>query len=141
MQVTNLQNSSMFFHGPTTGNGKTSQYEIPPGQTVDLPKQVWERYKDRDDIKAMDGSIIAIGGISDADRAKLPTPTQMAMLQTERDRVEIGQAELRAEHDRIVGELAAKEEEVEHMRKALETERQALREERAALNEPPKSKR
>lgn len=141
MQITNLQTSTMIFTGPPGGNGTTTQYEIPPGQTVDLPTAVWDRYKDRDDVKAMNGRQIAIGGISDEDRAKLPTASQLAMLQTERERTEQGQDELRVEQDRIVRELAAKEVELEHMRKALETERQALAAERSALASPSKSKR
>lgn len=141
MQITNLQTSSMFFHGPTIGNGRITQYEIPPGQTVDLPADVWDRYKDRDDVQAMDGRQIAIGGISDEDRAKLPTASQLAMLQNEREKIAQGQDDLRLEQDRIAKELAAKEVELEHMRKALETDRQALAAERAAFEKPQKSKR
>jgi hypothetical protein len=122
----------MIFVGPPGSNGDGGEkYLIPAGQTVDLPDHVWDRYKDRNDIKSMDGTKISIGGMSDDQRTTLPTEAQLALLSTQRAELEKERAAFAAEQEKIVHDLAKREADVESARVALETERTALREERA----------
>lgn len=53
--------------------------DVPAGETVEVPANIWNRYKDRDDIKAMDGVQIVVGGLRPGQEMKTPNAQEMAI--------------------------------------------------------------
>jgi len=115
--VANLQKvGALRFYGPGPKvKGEPARLgeltEIPAGEEKLVPEKTWDRYKDRQDVQAMDRSKIVIGGFSsiepgeldgsEAQRAAMKAHTQeMARQKTELEA-------MRSDIERREAELAA----------------------------------
>lgn len=81
MKITNLQKFGCF-HLQGKVNKDDAMYKrfsIYPGKTEEVPMVVWNRYKDREDVLAMDGIKIKIGGLKQGERFEHPDAERTAL--------------------------------------------------------------
>ena len=131
--ITNLTSSPKRFFGPKKKGIPGAQYEVPAGECVELPAEVWDRYKDRPDIQAVLGTQLKVGRLSQEDLDNLPNEGQAALLRAQREELIAERERFEELKEQAIRELAEKEAGVESMKRQLEAEREALRQERAAL--------
>lgn len=72
-RIANLQRFGAVVFTQVDENGQPvgDKVEIRAGEEGSVPKVIWDRYKDRPDIKAADGITIAIGGFEAVDPGQL----------------------------------------------------------------------
>lgn len=66
-------------HGaPRPGNDMGEFVDVQPGQTVEIPAKIWDRYVGRSNVQAMDGVHIVIGGLKPGQHMQTPDAQEMA---------------------------------------------------------------
>ena len=126
MQITNLQSAPMTFVGEV--GGLPVEHVIPPGGMRDLPAEVWDRYADRRDVKAMHGHLIFIGELSEEAAAKMGDTAQTALLAAAREDL----ARARMEFD---ADVTKRRDELRDMERLLASQREDLDLERATFEQ------
>lgn len=102
-KITNLQKvGKLRFSAKKTDPTKVVEVvDIEAQQTGEVPAHIWDRYKDRPAIKAMDGVEIVVGGLKPGQKMETPSAQQQALVMQAK-------------------ELDAQREELERMRMALD---------------------
>ena len=85
--ITNIQKLGAYrLCGERTDMTTVREYiDIPAGETVAVPAHIWDRYKDRPDIRAADLVHIVVGGLEPGQQLKTPTAQEMALRVREKE--------------------------------------------------------